>query len=105
MCPGDGGKDRALRSHGRDDGNHAAIENLWIRTGGFEHEDVDPNLEPTCRTRVRCQVLGFVVLLSLVALLILGMRQVEAIPTPSPLDARTEITTTVTDSVPSQPGR
>lgn len=73
---------------------------------GFESDDLDPNLERTCRTsRVLFQVLGFVVVLSLVALVILGMRQVEAIPTPSPLDARTELTTTVPDSIPSQPGR
>lgn len=70
--------------------------------GRFQYEDLDPNLETANRTgRLRLQVLGVVVLLSVVVLLILGMRDVEAIPTPSPMDARTELTTTVPDSVPS----
>lgn len=64
--------------------------------GRFEDEGLDPNLETANRTgRFRLQVLGVVVLLSLVVSLILGMRDVEAIPTPSPMDARTEVTTSL----------
>lgn len=104
LCPGDGGKDGPLRSY---------VEGMTVtmqpsRTSGFvvdRFEDDDPNPETAQGADpIRLQVLGGVVLLCLVALLILGMREVDAIPTPSPLDARMELTTTIPDSVPSHLG-
>lgn len=73
-------------------------------SGTFEHGSPSPE---TARgaDRIRFQVAGAAAILCLVALLILGMREVDPIPTPSPLDARTELTTPVPDPVPIQPGR
>lgn len=85
LCPGDSRKDRAIRCLGGppiEDDHHAAIRAPRSPVRRFQPESPGSN-------RRRFQVLAGLVSLSLDAVLMLGMREVEAIPTPSPLDART----------------
>ncbi len=65
-------------------------------------EDEVPNSESARGADpIQFRVVGTAAILCFFVLLIFSMREVEAVPTPSPLDVRTELTTPVPDPVPN----